>query len=145
MIERLDILKENRKQYANAQAVFDAFKNEAFKIEVTELASYFLGRKITGCKNCFFDAYMELINLSTEKAMGKENCQYELLAGALLQDPNGNTDKNVSNSNITNELAEYHLNINPDCVRFFQRMPEKVVEESTEQKPKISIKKKDLA
>jgi hypothetical protein len=50
-------------------------------------------------------------------------CNYLLKKGARLT-AFGNYSKNCTNQNITNELAEWHLRINPGCARLFERMPD---------------------
>jgi hypothetical protein len=35
----------------------------------------------------------------------------------------GNYSKNCTNKNLTDELAEWHLRVNPACAKLFDRMP----------------------
>lgn len=56
--------------------------------------------------------------------MEKLTCDYAMRAGALLQDRHGDDSKLMSNRNITNELAEYHLATNPGCDIFFTHLPD---------------------
>ena len=49
---------------------------------------------------------------------------YQLKAGVLLQ-AFGDASKVMTNDNITDELAEFHLKTNPSCARFFSVMPGK--------------------
>ena len=48
--------------------------------------------------------------------------KYVLKAGVLLQ-AFSDASKTCTNANITDELAEYHLKINPACARFFAVLP----------------------
>jgi len=78
------------------------------------------------CSNCVSDAFFELYNLWKRDEQHFEdlyNCQYRLRGGVLLQEF-GNKSKNCTNKNLTNELAEYHLLINPGCRKLFERIPE---------------------
>lgn len=50
--------------------------------------------------------------------------KYKLRSGALLRDINGDSSKMLSNANMTDELAEYHLRTNPKCIKFFEVMPQ---------------------
>ena len=47
---------------------------------------------------------------------------YQLKAGVLLQ-AFGDASKVMTNANITDELAKWHLEHNPACARFFAVMP----------------------
>ena len=49
---------------------------------------------------------------------------YQLKAGVLLQ-AFGDASKVMTNANITDELAEFHLKTNPSCARYFSIMPGK--------------------
>lgn len=129
MIERLQILQANKGQFKNNNELSLKLKADAqFKQEITSLARIYLNRSISGCGNCYADAYFELIHLDIKKAMEKEACKFRLFAGALLRDRNGDMSKLCSNHNITNELALYHLSTNPNCKSSFQEVPENLDE-----------------
>ncbi len=49
-------------------------------------------------------------------------CEYAMRAGKLLHDRNGNADLMLSNHNVTNELAVYHLATNPGCEIYFSQL-----------------------
>ena len=51
-------------------------------------------------------------------------CNYQLKRGVLLQ-AFGDASKVMTNDNITDELAEFHLKRDPSCARFFTVMPGK--------------------
>lgn len=128
MIERLETIQANKKQFANGSELFNACKTDStLRHEIEVLAKYYLNRKVSGCQNCYMDAYVELINYNLEKAMSKDTCKFKLRAGALLHDVvNFDNDLLCSNANITNELALYHLKTNKNAKKYFQTLPEDV-------------------
>jgi hypothetical protein len=79
------------------------------------------------CKSCYFDCFATLYSftLKNNKTLEEmENKLYELPKGRLLQAfPRGSYDKNMTNSNCTNELAEWHLKNNPGCEKYFSKLP----------------------
>jgi hypothetical protein len=103
----------------------DALKNDAaLRHEVEVLAKHFLGRSVSGCGNCYFDAYMELVN----KREMKET-KFRVRAGAVLYDPvNKDAGKILTAANCTDELALYHLLHNPNCRKYFSVLPENLDE-----------------
>ena len=109
MIERLKALQADKGQFSNSRELTKSLKtNQALRNEIKTLSRAFLHKEVSGCNNCYFDVYMELINLSTEKVM-KES-QFELKRGKLLRDiVNFDISKNMTQGNITDELALYHL------------------------------------
>ena len=130
MIERLITLQENRKQFANSDELFNCLKTDtALRNEIETLSKVFFRKTVSGCSNCYFDAYIQLISLKIEIAMEKLKCVFMLLAGALLQDClNQNIDLACSNANITDDLALYHLKTNPNCIGLFQTLPDNLEE-----------------
>ena len=128
MLDRLQKLQANKGQFASGGELSKACKsNLELRSEIEALAKFYLSKQVSGCSNCYFDAYFELINLNLEKAMSKEICEYKLRAGALLHDVvNFDNDLLCSNSNITDELALYHLRTNPSCRKYFEKLPENV-------------------
>src|ERR1035437_3355977 len=128
MIERLITLQSNRKQFVNADELISSLKTDsALRNEIEFLSKVFLHKTVSGCSNCYFDSYMQLISLKIEIAMEKLKCVFLLLAGALLQDTvNYDNDLLCSNANITDDLALYHLKSNPFCRSLFQTLPEDV-------------------
>ena len=123
MIEKLFLLKS--KKFNNANELRDALKNDnQLKHEVEVLAKHFLGRSVSGCGNCFEDAYWELINIKN-----MEEKKFKVKAGAVLYDPvNKAVDKILTAANCTDELALYHLKHNPNCKKYFSVLPEDVDE-----------------
>lgn len=128
MIERLTLLQANKGQFANGGELSKACKTDsALRHEIEVLAKHYLSKSVSGCSNCYFDAYFELINLKLETAMSKDTCKFKLKTGALLQDVvNYDNDLLCSNANITDELALYHLKTNKNAKKYFQTLPEDV-------------------
>ena len=121
-IDRLVELQRNRKRHIYGSALDFALRNDnVLRGEIDFLAEKFLNKKIAGCINCYTDAYFELLTLDKKMAIEKQKCVFRLRAGALIKDVNGDRSKMMSNHNITNELALYHLRTNPHCRRFFDK------------------------
>lgn len=92
--------------------------------EISELARHYLGREVRGCTNCYSDALFELLTLNIERAMQKEECKFKLRGGKLLLDAvNGDVSKAMTQANISDELALYHLKTNPYCEEYFEELP----------------------
>lgn len=125
MIERLKILRAMREQFQNGAALSNALDTDpALKSEIDTLTNVFLKRKLGSCKSCYMDAFIELVTLPIEIAMQRNNTEYELRAGVLLKDTkNFDYSKNMTNANITEELALYHLRTNPSCRGLFSKLP----------------------
>lgn len=139
-INRLRKLKEGRAMYPNGASLDLSLRNDkALRAEIEFLAFALLDRKVQGCLNCYTDAYFELINFDEKMAMEKTTCIFHLKHGVLLKDINGDKAKMMSNHNISNELALYHLQTNPNCKRFFDRPSniDAVIEEMTA--PKVEV------
>lgn len=121
-IERLEAFQRNRTRYQTGSALDYALRHDSeLRTEVEWLTWHFLNRSVSGCINCYTDAFFELLTIDKTTAMEKEKCVFHLRAGALLKDINGDRSKMVTNANLTNELAIYHLQTNPNCRRFFDR------------------------
>jgi hypothetical protein len=123
MINRLHLLKS--KKFDRASDLIDALKNDlTLRHEVEVLAKYFLGRSVSGCGNCYFDAYMELVNKKEMK-----ETKFKVRAGAVLYDPvNKDAGKILTMANCTDELALYHLKHNPNSRKYFSVLPENLEE-----------------
>lgn len=126
MIERLVKLQAERGRYENINALAGAVKNNTeLQNEIRALTMHFLGRSVSGCSNCLCDAYMELLTIKKQTIMAKE--EYRLRAGALLHDVvNADVSKNLTNLNMDENLALYHLRTNPDCRFYFERLPKDI-------------------
>ena len=126
MIERLRKLQATKSIYASIDMLMkELATNLALKKEVKELSLFFLKRNVGGCNNCVCDAYIELINIKNITEM--ETLEYRLRAGALLRDVvNSDASLTMSNFNLTEEGALYHLRTNPDCIKFFDKLPDDI-------------------
>ena len=126
MIERLRKLQASRSIYASIDMLMkELATNLTLKKEVKELSLFFLNRNVGGCNNCICDAYIELINLKNITDM--KTLEYKLRAGALLRDVvNNDASLTMSNFNLTEEGALYHLRTNPDCIKLFDKLPEDI-------------------
>jgi hypothetical protein len=122
MIERLKALQSKR--YSGTADLNEALKSDSgLRNEISALSRHFLGRSVSGCSNCFFDAYMELFYL---KGM-EEKTKFKIKRGVVLYDPiNQDAGKLLTAANCTDELALYHLKFNPNCRRFFYELPDNV-------------------
>jgi hypothetical protein len=130
VITRLKTLQLNRNQFSTPDELITFLKNnETLRNEIETLSKVFFHKSVSGCSNCYFDAYMQLISLKINIAMEKLKCVFLLLAGALLHDViNFDNDLLMSNANITDDLSLYHLKTNPNCRQYFQTLPENVDE-----------------
>lgn len=126
MIERLKHLQKSKDKFGNGADLSLACKqNSDFRREIEELTEYFLHRNVSGCSNCYMDAYLELINLKIDLIMGVVTTDFRLSHGVLLRDVlNNDISKNMTVHNTTDELALYHLKTNPDCAELFAELPE---------------------
>lgn len=127
MINRVEKLKELRGQFANAREL-SAFllKNNEVKKEIETLTSSLLNRKLGGCGNCYFDAFIELILMNMETIEKKTKCLFQLRRGALLRDIDAS--KNMTQSNISNELSIYHIKRNKNVLKYFTKYPDNIEE-----------------
>ncbi len=127
MLEKLQKLKELKGKFATGSEL-SAFilSNDEVTKEIQSLYTYFFGRIISGCKNCIFDAFIQLFYLDMETAKEKNECLFEMKRGALCLD--NDKTKNMTQANITNELALYHLRKNPNEKRKFTKLPENIEE-----------------
>ena len=124
MINRLKEFQARRSEFVNGADLSSCLvSNKELRNEIEILSKAFFHKNVSGCSNCYMDAYVKLMNLKIEEAMQKIECPFKLKAGALLQDINDRT-KLCSQANITTELALHHLSKNPDCKRLFIQLPE---------------------
>ena len=144
MLERLQILQANKKQFANGSELLVACtSNEDFKREIEYLSKKFLHRNPSGCSNCYMDAYLELINTDIKKLIIMSESKFKLKHGYLLKDVvNFDVSKNMTVHNTTDELAMYHLRTNPSCASKFEKLPENWEElvKQAEKEPKTTKK-----
>lgn len=135
MIERLKAIqdtynglsKEGKDRYIRS---FDT--DSQLQEEVQVLAKHFLNRTIKGCSWCALGAFLDLLRLNQKDMEQKENSNklgFQLLAGTLLHDPiNKDFSKILTPQSLTDELALYHLALNPRAKEYFSRMPANVDE-----------------
>lgn len=135
MIERLKAIqdtynglsKEKKDRYIQS---FDT--DSQLQEEVRVLAKHYLNRTIKGCSWCALGAFLDLLRLNQKDMEQKENSNklgFQLLAGTLLHDPiNKDFSKILTPQSLTDELALYHLALNPRAKEYFARMPDNVDE-----------------
>jgi len=122
-----ETIQSTKGQFKNSTELSLKLENDfEFRKIIERLSNLYLGRKISGCSNCYFDAYMELIHYSKTKAMEKNKCLFALRAGAVLEDIDGK--KTTTNVNLTNDLAIYHLRKTPSHKKYFTKLPDNLDE-----------------
>ena len=90
-------------------------------------ASKVLGRKVTyTCRNCYFDALIELINLyKTNQTIFEERMQekrYQIKRGVCM--PLGfGSSRMIVYQNCTDSLAIEFLSLNEDNCKYFEQLP----------------------
>lgn len=126
MLSRLLALQERARPLINSgrSAASGIMGDDALKNVIDALYRHYYGRSVTGCKNCYFDALIELCSINKEKAMNKTDL-FVVHRGKVLKDVvNHDTRKNLVRGNETVELALYHLYTNPGSRRFFEKLPD---------------------
>ena len=102
------------REYVNDKSQRTPERNEKIKTVYRELT----GENVrSSCSTCLVEAIL-LIYKKTKM----EPCKYLLMKGARLS-AFGDYSKNATNKNLTNELAEWHLRVNPSCIKRFERVP----------------------
>lgn len=132
--QRLAHLKKYGQQFKGAAALTSALRGDSrLQAEVRELYLLLLKKQVSGCINCYADAFFELLSLTPERVEKAAACMFRLKPGVLLHDAvNMDSSRTMSNANITTELALYHLATNPGCASRFEVLPsgwEKQVEQ----------------
>jgi hypothetical protein len=98
-------------------------QDSTFRKEIEVLYKHFFGRIISGCKNCYVDALIELCVIKKETAMAKTTL-FVVRRGKILKDIVKNDARlNLVRGNETEELALYHLHTNPNSAKFFEVLP----------------------
>jgi len=70
VLDRLAKIKELKGKFANGRELsLFLHSNAETKREIEVLSKHFFNKKVQGCGNCYFDAYVKLISMNT----GKEN------------------------------------------------------------------------
>ena len=130
--ERIKALKTRGKEYNNRKLIKQIGKDRLFKQEIATLYNDVFQKQVSGCINCYADAFFELINLLKNEKAEIENGQevaienqFVLKRGVLLYDKlNLDASKMLCFTNLTTKLALYHLATNPDCVKYFAKLPD---------------------
>lgn len=116
------------KDSARIAAVYRTLiQSEYFKIFGKNIVS-------KGCTSCYLDALFEIknvLNLKTNPIM------YELPSGRLIENESLPVTQTLSKLNLTAELAELHLALNPEAAKKFSNLPSDWVE-------RVRIKREEL-
>ncbi len=77
MTERLKKLQSQKRQFPTFRELSRYLnKHPELVKEIEELSLYFLKRRVSGCSNCYTDAYLELVNLPVQKKLENKNKKY---------------------------------------------------------------------
>src|SRR5574344_621707 len=125
MKERLAAFQESMsslcKQELSDDNALIAYYNADYEAQsaLKALSKFYLNNDLGGCGTCFVDATAQLLALDLNSDVAnKEEISFELYAGALLQDTvNFDSSKSVSNYNLTNANAWWHLSQNPSKIK----------------------------
>jgi hypothetical protein len=126
MIDRLITLQEHGRCLINNGSSVSSviMRDEKLKKEISALSSYYLNRSVTGCKNCYMDALIELCSLKKSFIMNKTTL-FLLKRGKMLKDSrNHDARLTLVRGAETDEKALYHIHANPDNKRFFETLPD---------------------
>lgn len=138
MLEKLKQFQANRKQYNNINEVaVDLRTNTTLKHDIDQLSRALFHKEVSGCINCYLDAYVHLMNLKIDDAIQKLQCPFALREGALLQDFDDPT-KLCSQANLTTRLALHHLAKNPASVKYFILLPDNWQQQAEEYRETMS-------
>lgn len=116
-------LQELRVRFDAMRANFDTGFTGKEREEIARQSVRLLNKPVrkTGCRDCYRDAYIEIVKKLGELVEMPRLPDYILKAGAVYSVPCGN--KVYAGANIPSEVAEKWLKINPSAIRFFQRYP----------------------
>lgn len=103
------------------------------------LSKKLLDRQLGSCMSCYMDSFIQLMRIEPEVAKKKLECLFRLKDGKLLYGT-----PNVSNGNITNELALQHLLNEPECKQWFDILPPNLDELLDEYKASLEPKKEEV-
>lgn len=127
MIDRLLKLQERGRPLINSgrAAVSQIVQNNALKKEINALYQHYFGRAITGCKNCYVDALIELCTLNKKIAMDKTEL-FVVQRGKILRDTlKHDASLSLVRGNESEELCLYHLYTNPGARQYFELLPDR--------------------
>lgn len=114
------------------------YENNADRLELKALYSFFFSENLGGCSNCFIDATFRLLSISLNSQLAKKTQNsFWLYAGQLLR---GEDNNYFSNANITDEIALQLLKQCNGYITAFQRLPANFEEIAKNNKIKYEIK-----
>lgn len=121
-----------KKQAVSMPALLNLLKKDPELTSlIINLSKKYLNRTVSGCSNCMSDAFMELINLTDDKIMEKDNLLFKVKNGTLLTDIKTRTvtDKTLTAATVNNELPLYHLlTRGAKILKFFTLVPANIIE-----------------
>ena len=135
-------LSEAKREITGLRERYGAPYNSTDKDLIERLYWDVLGKvfKPTSCQTCYHDAVIEIyLQLKNHNSMAAER-NYLLKAGAIINSPVFDNGKIYSNANLTDDVAKRYLDMFPESVGLFQRLPEKTAE-----KPRKTAKETDDA
>lgn len=114
------------------------------KRKIAKAYKQVFGRNMNiGCSTCYIESIFEI-----KRQMERKPCKYRLKPGVLLQ-AFGDETKTVTNKNLTDELAEFHLRTNPGTRKYFAIVPPEDEESNLKivepKKEKQDVKGNDVA
>lgn len=126
MVERLLALQSRGRSIIQngrtAAAVIVA--DSTLRREIEVLYQYYFGRLTIGCRNCYYDALVQLCYLSEKTARMKSE-KFVMRRGKILKDTvNRDARLNLVRGNETDELVLYHLYTNPRAIQWFEKTPD---------------------
>jgi hypothetical protein len=97
---------------------FESFRTSSRKKKIREAYKELTGEDLkVSCSTCFIEALLKITNSTTMTTKG-----YELKNGVLLQ-AFGDASKTVTNDTLTDEIAEWYLENQPEKVIYFSKLP----------------------
>ncbi len=97
------------------------------KQQISDIYLRVFRKRPKGCDSCWMDAMIQIASLDTVKLMKILECEFAMQAGIVIYDCKAkepDSAKIMSHQNVTNELAIYHLAMNPGIEKYFYRLPE---------------------
>ena len=123
--KRVDALRKRIEEFKTPRQRSKILASDAkLKAEVKSVYKGLFNKELTGCVDCLADGLFEILNLNGKRMTQLIERRFWLKAGAVIHDKNFNAEKMMSNVNITDELALYHLSRNPDCAKHFRIIPD---------------------
>lgn len=101
-------------------AFFSNPQNQALRKELKELYLYYKGKQLKGCKNCFVDAFFEVMYIVASQQIESDLEGKKLLRGVVLEDVREKEKPALSYLNQNQELLEYYWNNYPEYRIYFK-------------------------